>query len=294
MSATRSERFVFRGLIAACLSVFLAGAFAVVTEHPSPAYDPASANATTNSDLTRDLNQSEDFRVRVAAALALGKNKPVGALVALEAALSDPHPAVRAAAAVALRTIGDPAAIGPLARQMKRESAPATRAQIVASIEALHAKTTTPAVTPAVKYAVKLGNMKNLTKVRGDALGIVMQKAAKTQAATIPGAVVVDDDAAAAKINAPMLVLDGTITSMRQEAKVGGTVNFNAQVEFSVSKMPEHSLKVALTGGATSVGTQSSLVNAVRVNALQDQAIEGAVQSALNGCSNSGFEQAVK
>jgi hypothetical protein len=58
--------------------------------------------------------------------------------------------------------------------------------------------------------------------------------------------------------------------------------------------MPEHLLKVALTGGATSVGTQSSLVNSVRVNALQDQAIEGAVQSALNGCSNSGFEQAVK
>jgi hypothetical protein len=138
-----------------------------------------------------------------------------------------------------------------------------------------------------------MGNMKNLTKVRGDALGFVMAKAAKTQAASIPGAVLVDDDLGAAKINAPMLVLDGTITSMKQEAKVGGTVNFNAQVEFSVSKMPEHALKVALTGGATSVGTQSSLVNSVRINALQDQAIEGAVQSALNGC-NVGLDQAVK
>ncbi|MEO7112212.1 MAG: HEAT repeat domain-containing protein [Polyangiaceae bacterium] len=286
-----AKQFVLRGVGIAALSVVLAGGFAGVTEQSSTAADAAGS---ASNELTRNLNTSDDFRVRVAAALALGKNKPAGALIALEAALSDPHPAVRGAATVALRALGDPAAIGPLARQMKRESAPATRAQMVASIEALHAKTAAVVAAPAVKYAVKLGNMRNLTKVRGDALGIVMEKAAKTQAAAIPGAVVVDDDLAASKINAPMIVLDGTITSMKQEPKLGGTVNFFAQVEFSVSKMPEHSLKVALTGGATSVGTQSSLVNAVRVNALQDQAIEGAVQSALNGCSNSGFEQAVK
>jgi HEAT repeats len=285
-----AKQFVLRGAGIAALSVVLAGGFAGVTEQSSPAAD--AANGASN-ELTRDLNTSDDFRVRVAAALALGKNKPAGALIALEAALSDPHPAVRAAAAVALRTLGDPAAIGPLARQMKRESAPGTRAQMVTTLEALHAKALAPVAAPAVKYAVKMGNMKNLTKVRGDALGIVMAKAAKTQAASIPGAVLVDDDLGAAKINAPMLVLDGTITSMKQEARVGGTVNFNAQVEFSVSKMPEHALKVALTGGATSIGTQSSLVNSVRINALQDQAIEGAVQSALNGC-NVGLDQAVK
>jgi hypothetical protein len=277
---------IFRALGIATLSVILAGGFAGLTEHASTASD-------SSGDLTRDLNTSDDFRVRVAAALALGKNKPAGALVALEAALSDPHPAVRTAAAVALRTLGDPAAIGPLSRQIKRESAPASRAQMVTSIEALHAKTVAAAAPPAVKYAVKLGNMKNLTKVRGDALGVVMGNAAKTQAASIPGAVVVADDLEAQKLNAPMLVLDGTITSMKQEAKTGGTVNFNAQVEFSVSKMPEHALKVALTGGATSIGTESSLVNSKRVSALQDQAIEGAVQSALNGC-NTGLDQAVK
>ena len=285
LTAKRMGRFVFRGASVATLSLMLAGGSAIATEHSSPAYDVSTAN--------HDLSGSDDFRVRVAAALFLGKTKSPASLTALEAALSDPHPAVRTAAAVALRTLGDPSAIGPLARQMKRESAPGTHAQMVTSIEALHAKTATAPAAPVVKYAVKLGNMKNLTAVRGDALGIVMQKAAKTRAAGIPGAVVVEDEVGAAKVNAPMLVLDGTITSMKHENKIGGTVNFNAQVEFSVSKMPEHALKAALTGGATSIGTQSSLVNAVRINALEDQAIEGAVESALNNC-NSGLDQAVK
>jgi len=279
-----STKRMLRGVSIAAMSVAFAGALAITNEHSSTAYDAATA--------TSDIAGSDDFRVRVAAALFLGKSKSPGALASLEAALSDPHPAVRTAAAVALRAFGDPAAIGPLARQMKRESAPGTRAQMATSIEALHATTTAAAPAATVKYAVKMGNMKNLTNVRGDALGVVMQRAAKSRAASIPGAVLVDDDAAAAKINAPMLVLDGTITRMKQETK-SGTVNFNAQVEFSVSKMPEHALKVALKGGATSVGTESSLVNAVRISALQDQAVDGAVESALNGCGV-GLDQAVK
>ena len=279
-----STKRMLRGVSIAAMSVAFAVALAITNEHSSTAYDAATA--------TSDIAGSDDFRVRVAAALFLGKSKSPGALASLEAALSDPHPAVRTAAAVALRAFGDPAAIGPLARQMKRESAPGTRAQMATSIEALHATTTAAAPAATVKYAVKMGNMKNLTNVRGDALGVVMQRAAKSRAASIPGAVLVDDDAAAAKINAPMLVLDGTITRMKQETK-SGTVNFNAQVEFSVSKMPEHALKVALKGGATSVGTESSLVNAVRISALQDQAVDGAVESALNGCGV-GLDQAVK
>ncbi|MEO8874235.1 MAG: HEAT repeat domain-containing protein [Polyangiaceae bacterium] len=280
-----STRKLMRGVSIAAMSVAFAGALAIMNEHSAPAQDAVTA--------TSQLSGSDDFRVRVQAAMFLGKTKSPSALTSLEAALSDPHPAVRTAVAVALRALGNTAAIGPLARQMKRESADGTRAQMATSIEALHALTIAAAPAATIKYAVKMGNMKNLTNVRGDALGLVMQNAAKSRAASIPGAVLVDDDAAAAKVNAPMLVLDGTITKMKQESKVGGTVNFQAQVEFSVSKMPEHALKVALHGGATSVGTQSSLVNTVRINALEDQAVDGAVESALRGC-NVGLDQAVK
>lgn len=267
-------------------SLIVASALVCGTERASVAQDEATAK--------RELSSSDDFRVRVAAALFLGKTKQPGALHALTDALDDPNPAVRTAAAVALRQLGDPGAIGPLSRQLKRESAPGTRSQIAAAIESLHAAAT-PAqpAAPAVKYAVKIGSMKNLTGVRGTELGAVMQRAAHQRAASIPGAIVVDDEAAAQQAHAPMLVLDGAVLKMAEEKKAGDTVHFKAKVEFSVSKMPEHTLKVSLTGGATSVGTQSSLVSQSRVNALEDQAIDGAVESALNGC-NSGLDQAVR
>ena len=274
---------VGRAAKVALASLVISSALVCGAERSSVAQDEANAK--------QELTQSDDFRVRVAAALFLGKTKSPTAFRTLTAALDDPHPAVRAAAAVALRTLGNADAVGPLTRALNHESAPATRSQMENAITSL--KTPAPAAQPAVKYAVKIGNMKNLTRVRGDALGAVMQRAAHTRAASIPGAVVVDDDAAAARTGAPMLVLDGVVLKMAQEKKSGGTVNFKAQVEFSVSKMPEHALKVSLTGGATSVGTQSSLVNANRINALEDQAIDGAVESALNGC-NVGLDQAVK
>ncbi|MEO8799432.1 MAG: HEAT repeat domain-containing protein [Polyangiaceae bacterium] len=274
-----------RSACIALASLALACGFVCGLERSSFAQDATNAK--------HELVDSDDFRVRISAALYLGKSHSPGALQSLTAALSDPNPTVRTAVAIALRKLGDPDAIGPLTRQLKREDAPATHSQIATAIESLHqAESPQPVATPTVKYAVKIGNMKNLTGVRGDALGNVMRQAAHTRAATIPGAVVVDDDTAAAQTHAPILVLDGVIVKMGQEKKSGGTVNFKAQVEFSVSKMPEHALKVALTGGATSIGTQSSLVSVSRINALEDQAIDGAVESAFNGCAV-GLAQAV-
>ena len=269
----------------ALMSLALACGFVCGLEKSSIAQDAVNTK--------HELVDSDDFRVRVSAALYLGKSKSPGALEALTHALSDPHPAVRTAVAVALRALGDSDAIGPLQRQLKKEDAPATHSQIATTIEALNHPTVTAPAQPSVKYAVKIGNMKNLTGVRGDQLGNVMKQAAHTRAASIPGAVVVDDDTAAAQTHAPVLVLDGAVLKMTQESKTGGTVNFKAQVEFSVSKMPEHALKASLTGGATSIGTQSSLVSTSRVNALEDQAVDGAVESALNGC-DVGLAQAVK
>jgi len=93
------------------------------------AQDPAGA--------LRDLSQSSDFRVRVSAALYLGRTKPLGAREALEGALGDAHPAVRAAAASALAALGDPLAITALARRLGSESSASVKAQIQSSIEQL-------------------------------------------------------------------------------------------------------------------------------------------------------------
>jgi hypothetical protein len=252
-------------------------------------------------DARRDVISADDYRVRVTAALALGKTKPPEARALLERALGDPHPTVRAAAAAALGAVGDPGAVAALERHLSSEGAPAVQTQLRSAINALKgggAGAATAAGGGRGRWIVQIGHIKNLTTVRGDQLGDVMRQSANERAREIPGAVVVADVPSALSLaqqqHIPVLVLDGSLTRMAQRPDPGSNqVAFSAAVEFSLRKIPEQVLKASLSGAATSIGTKSSLVNASRVNALQDQAVDGAVQSALRGADR-GMEAAAK
>src|SRR4051794_33153923 len=65
------------------------------------------SSADDLAGLTRALVTGADFRLRVSAALSLGKTRSKAAVPALTNALDDAHPAVRAAAAAALGVLGD-------------------------------------------------------------------------------------------------------------------------------------------------------------------------------------------
>src|SRR5262245_42335090 len=97
---------------------------------------PVAAGAQPTSDLIQKLDQGADFRVRVQAALELGKTRGSASRAALEAALDDENSAVRAAAAAALKVMKDPSAIPALLKHDSDPSA-AVRAQIKNSVEAL-------------------------------------------------------------------------------------------------------------------------------------------------------------
>jgi hypothetical protein len=231
-----------------------------------------------------DIEGADDFRLRMAAALALGRAKPSDARVLLEKALSDPHPAVRTAAAASLTTLHDPAAIPALERNLAGEGSASVKSQMRSSIDALRGGGAAHA--PTAKYLVQLGAMKNLTSVRGEQLGQVLRTAARERAASIPGAMLSDDAAAAKLAGVPTLVLDGSVLQLSQ-SRANGNITFSAQVEFSVRKVPEHTLRATLTGAATTLGTQVSLNgHQDKVSALQDQAVDGAVQSAMRGASS--------
>lgn len=60
--------------------------------------------------LEQRLHHDPSFKVRVQAALTLARTRPPGAVDALLKALQDQHPAVRAAAASSLGSLGDPRA----------------------------------------------------------------------------------------------------------------------------------------------------------------------------------------
>ena len=253
----------------------------------SPAQDSQSAGA--------DLAHAGDFRVRVSAALLLGRTRPEGARTMLEHALDDPHAAVRTAAAAALASLGDPAAVPALERHARGESSGAARAQIHTSIATLSHSGDPVAPPPAhARYAVAIGEMRNLTGVRGGELSNVLRDAARMQAHSLPGALVYDDGdpgpvRAASKM--PVLLLEGQITRLAQ-AQTNGALRIEARVEFSVKRVPQQTLKGTLSGGATAVESMRTRSDQ-RLIELQNQTVGSAVESAMRG-ADSGLALAAK
>jgi HEAT repeats len=251
---------------------------------------PRLALAQDPGGALHDLIDSSDFRVRVNAALYLARTHATGAREALEHALSDAHPAVRVAAAAALGSLGDPAAIVALARRHASEPSASVGAQLQASIDQLRrgapadaASSATGRLGPNVRYVVRLGNMRNPSGVRGEDLRRVLQSAARSRARGIHGTAIVDADAAlmaqAVERHLPVLTLDGSVMQL-SESRVEGSVQVQARVEFAVRR--EQTLKGTLSGAATTFGSSPTLSDQGR-RQLQDDAVDGAVQSALRG-----------
>ncbi len=271
---------------AACAAIGLA-LLSVSAPRLALAQDPAGA--------LRDLSQSTDFRVRVSAALYLGRTKPLGAREALETALADTHPAVRVAAASALGALGDPLAITALARRLGSESSASVKAQIQSSIEQLRKGVAADQggapqpdashrqLGPNTRYAVRLGAMRNPTGIRGEEMRTVLHEAARARARFLKGAVVVDADpsliAQAVERRRPIITLDGSLMLLA-ESRVAESIQVQARVEFAVSR--EKMLKGTLSGAATTFGSSPTLSDLGR-RRLQDDAVDGAVESALRG-----------
>lgn len=257
----------------------------------------AKSTSAQRNDPRQEITSAEDFRVRVGAALALGRSRAPDARTYLEKGLADPHPTVRTASAAALSALRDAAAIPALERRLNSESSESVRSQLRTSIAALRsAEAPAPASNGGggkTRYALQLGAMKNLSGVRGPELGNIMRESAQRRAAELQGALLVDDPSASKNKGVPVLLLDGSLTKLAQQSQANGGVSFTARVEFTVRKIPENTLKGALSGAATSLGTAKSLTARNHVIALQDQAVEGAVESAMRG-ANEGLIQAAR
>ncbi|HEY2511750.1 MAG TPA: HEAT repeat domain-containing protein [Polyangiaceae bacterium] len=269
--------------IVAAVATCLATTFSYVGI--APAQDPQSAAA--------DLAHASDFRVRVSAALLLGKTKPDGARLMLERALDDAHPAVRTAAAAALAALGDRTAVSALERHAQDESSGAARAQMKASAASLlHPRIDAPASHGHARYAVAIGHMRNVSGIRGDDLANVLHDAARAQAESLPGAMVIEGDGSSGVSDRmPVLLLDGQLTRLSQSSSSGAT-RIEARVEFSIRRVPQQVLKGTLSGGATAV-EPARAVNGARLVELQNETVGSAVESALSG-AGSGLALAAK
>jgi len=251
-----------------------------------------TAQAQDASAAARELTTSSDFRVRVNAALVLGRSGADGAREPLEHALGDAHPAVRIAAATALGYLGDPLAIAALERRLPGEPSPGVAAQIHASIERLRSAAAaaqpvsdpSPRVLPAgVRYVVRLGTMRNGSGVRGEDLRRVLRDSTRSRARSLRDSAVIESDASllrqAAERHLPVVTLDANLTQL-VESRVAGSLQVQAHVEFTVRR--DQTLRGTLSGGATTFGSGPTISDQSR-RQLEEDAVDGAVQSALRG-----------
>jgi hypothetical protein len=245
----------------------------------------------------RELATATDFRIRVSAALLIGNRRPAGALRALEQALDDSHPAVRVAAAEALGALRDPAATATLQDHLAADSSPSVKAQIRATLERLRdAQSGSPFVDLAassplradVRCVVMLGTMRNTSGIRGEDLRQVLADAARARVQALHGVLLTEGDAVllrqAAVKRIPIVVLDGRVSTL-SESSADGNVQVRARVEFTVRR--DQTLKGTVSGAATTFGSGPTLSEPGR-RRLQDDAVSGAVQSALRG-ADEGF-----
>ncbi len=77
----------------------------------------------------------------------------------------------------------------------------------------------------------------------------------------------------------PVITLDGSVTQLT-ESSTAGSLQVRASVEFAMRR--EQTLKGMLSGAATTFGSASRISDEGR-RQLQDDAVDGAVQSALRG-----------
>jgi hypothetical protein len=97
----------------------------------------ASAQASDIERLVYNLANSEDFRVRTQAALALGASKNERALAPLCSALADSNTTVRAASAAALGRLGLKGGQDCLERRLASESSDVVKATIQKALDVL-------------------------------------------------------------------------------------------------------------------------------------------------------------
>lgn len=270
MARHRITRSLARRVLAVLLAVLSAAPVTLGSSVVSRADDEAT--------LVRDLASAGDFRVRVAAALALGKLKTSGARAALSKALKDAHPAVRAAAAAALGALGDAAALPALRAALAREASSDVKAQIDTTIKRLVAAQTKP------KFVLVLGKLEDKSGVSSAAITGAFRTSTRARMMLVAGVDVLADGADVAaegkSRNLPAFALDGSLTKLEKRQADGG-VGYAARVEYVIRKMPDQILKGTMNGAAQAMADIKQIRGAGELEQLKLDAMDAAVESAL-------------
>jgi hypothetical protein len=246
------------------------------------------ADDPRNTYLIKLLQGSSQFRVRAQAAISLGAvESSAGAVNALIAALSDGHPAVRAAAANSLGRIGTPASVAVL-RKLQRDPEEPVRSAAQVAIARLETSqagksvlasarsnvTPEPDSGPPLYYVAVTAPATRITtidrKALADARNFIKQRVGQ-----IRGVVIAPDgedthaaDRVMKKNNLKGFALDSAIVSVEKKGAAGTRV----AVSVIVATYPGRDMRAIMQGAATVSGSGAD---------ASTQALEGALTGAL-------------
>lgn len=227
-------------------------------------------------DLIGQLKDSKDFRVRVQAALELGRTMDPAAFSPLVAALDDDNASVRAAAVAALESLGDLRAIPPL-KEHRLDRSDAVRKQIKASLAELESQAV---VAPKPKLLVKLGIMRNGSGVKSKRIETDLAQASRQKLGELPGVkVLVDGDDGTGK-KTPVVMVTGSVEQL-VASREGSAIVYTAKVEYVVHTMPEQSIAAKVSGSASAQASEQEASDQVKSAQLRKDVLEAAIASAL-------------
>jgi HEAT repeats len=130
--------------------------------HLSSSWAAAPAAKVKVDELCKALIEDSNYKVRVQAAIVLGKLGDVTAVPSLTKALDDPNKTVRAIAASALGQLGDGKAVEPLRALLQRETEPFVKGQAEKALASL--RTALDAAAARAASAANAANLANASK----------------------------------------------------------------------------------------------------------------------------------
>lgn len=232
--------------------------------------------APTLAELAAQFQTSPDFRVRVAAALQLGKCLTSETTEVLEAGLDDGNASVRAAVAAALKNLGDQAALAVL-KAHRSDKSQAVRAAVSSAIQSLEEERTTG---PKTKLLVEIGIMKNVSGVKAKNIESDLAESSRRKLSELRGVRVLPGDGSSRPSSLPIVMVTGNVSELKA-SREGGSIVYSARVEYVVHTMPEQSIAAKVSGHASATASEQDAGNAVKLAALRNSVLQAAIASAL-------------
>jgi HEAT repeats len=212
------------------------------------------AHAGKVDDLSKILLEDSSYKVRVQAALVLGKLADRNAVPALARSLRDSNNTVRAVSAQALGRIGAPEAVKELNEVLKTEKDAFVRSQISKSLALLGTAKTATGV--ASKMYLELGPFSGGAKgIDAATLGILRSGIEKKLGSmgTVTFALSDTEKRGFDKSGRRGFLIDGNITRL-DASKVGGALETNCDVKVMVARWPSKSIILWTSAGAAVQG----------------------------------------